>query len=235
MYSNNVSIWKNIVSQVKWKLGAHNSAVLTIVIIQLIIAAIANHGSMRGSGLNNMQVTEYIYSLDSVMMVSVVAVAATCIALSSKRTQSDNLAIPTTRLTASISTILFIWIITFITTVTAIVSQNLVQVVKILVLDLDIIGRTLVPSVTVFFVFYFILLCAGAVGYFIGVMFSLSKIVTILSGVLFIVYLAKVEQNIFIWLLDESYGMFMLKILLIAIVFYALALFVNNRQEVRRG
>ncbi|WP_153061581.1 hypothetical protein [Metasolibacillus fluoroglycofenilyticus] len=235
MYFSNVSLIRNIGAQVKWRLETYSNVVMIFVLIQLFISVVAGNSGMSGSGMNNLMIKEYFYSLDGLLGISMMTAFTICAIFASERIQKDNLAVPTTRLATNISVILFICIVLFIATVTAIMTNNIVQFVKVLFLNTNIAGVTLVPNISTFFVFYFALLCASAVGYFISTLFNLSKVLTVISGLLFIYYSPYFLEDVFGWLVGDNYGVLILNAFVIASVLYALAMLINSRQEVRRG
>lgn len=235
MYSNNVSLMRNIVEQVKWKLDIYRGMLISFIVVQLFISIIGSQTGMSSRGFNNLVIEQYFYSLDGVLALSIVTAFSTCLVMPTKRLQMENLSIPTTRLTANISTILFICVMMFIATLTAIASYAITQFVQVLVYDLDVISATLLPSGTTFFMLYLTLLFAAAIGYFIGTLWSMSRVLTV--SILVVVGLAIFLMGIPVnaWFFSSSINLYMLKALLISMMLYAATLFINNRQEVRRG
>lgn len=237
MYSNNISLVKNITSQVKWKMVTYSNILTALIFVQFIFSLNSAHSSMRGSGLDSILVIQYIYSLDAVFMVSVISVLFIGITLAAKRLDHDNFSIPTTRFSANLSTIIFLGIVSFHATITAISTHYITLFGKMLILDYDIILGNVFPDVTTFFSLYMILIFATAVGYFIGSIYKLSKVLAMIIGVSSFVFLlryANTEYSFFIWLFDKSYNVFILKISILSFLLYSLSCIITNRMEVRR-
>lgn len=238
MYSNNISVLKNIMSQVKWKMVTYSNILTTFVFVQVIFSLLFTHSGMSGSGLNNMELREYFYSLDAVLMVSAVSALFIGFTLTAKRLDNDNFSIPTTRFNANVSTIIFLCIVSFLAAITAISTHYITLFGKMLILDYDIVVGTIFPNVTTFCAMYMILLFATAVGFFIGSIYKISKLFAVFLGVssfvLFIRYVPT-ERSFLIWLFDKSYNALMLKAFILSVLLYSLACFVTNRMEVRRG
>ncbi|MEO4053724.1 hypothetical protein AAFN87_09810 [Solibacillus sp. CAU 1738] len=237
MYSNNVSLLNNITAQVKWKMVTYSNILTTFVFVQIIFSFLSSHSGMSGSGINNMELREYFYSLDSVMMVSAFTAVGIGITLAASQLVKENFSIPTTRLSANISTILFLCIANFFATVTAILTNNITLFIKMMFFDYDVVIGTIFPSMTTFFTLYMILLFASAVGYFIGSFIKVSKVLTVILAIIVFTLFIRViplERNFFLWLLDHSYSVFMFKAFITSFLLYSIACIVTNRQEVRR-
>lgn len=237
MYLNNVSLMKNITFQVKWKMVTYSNIFTTFIFVQVIFSLLSAHSVMSGSGLNNMQVIQYIYSLDAVFMVSAISAVFIGITLAAKRLDNDNYSIPTTRFSANLSTIMFLYIVSFFATITAISTHYITLFVKIVMFDHDILVGTVFPNIETFLSLYVILLFAIAVGFFIGSLYKLSKIVTLILGVSSFILLVRnvsTEHSFFIWLFDKSYNALILKTFILSVLLYSLACIITNRAEVRR-
>ena len=237
MYLNKISLLNNITSQVKWKMVTYSNILTAFIFVQLIYSLISTHSVMRGSGLNNLMVIEYMYSLDAVFMVSAVSALFIGITLAAKRLDNDNYSIPTTSFSANLSTIIFLCIISFLATITAISTHYITLFGKMLILDYDIIVGSVFPNVTTICSMYMILLFATAVGFFIGSIYKLLKIVSVILGVgsfMLLIRYAPTEHSFFIWLFDKSYNVFILKIFILSVLLYSLSCIITNRMEVRR-
>lgn len=237
MYLNKTSLMKNITSQVKWKMVTYSNVLTAFIFVQFIFSIISAHSVMSGSGLNNMRLIEYMYSLDVVFMVSAVSALFIGFTLAAKRLNNDNFSIPTTRFSANVSTIIFLCFVSFFATITAISTHYITLFGKVLVLDYDIAIGTVFPNVVTFFSLYMILLFATAVGFFIGSIYKLSKIVTLIFGVSSFMLLMRyltTEYSFFIWLLDKSYNALILKTFILSVLLYSVSCIITNRMEVRR-
>lgn len=238
MYLNKISLLNNITSQVKWKMVTYSNILTLFIFVQIIFSLLFTHSGMSGSGLNNMELREYIYSLDAVFMVSAVSALFIGFTLATKRLDHDNFSIPTTRFSANISTIIFLCIVSFFAAITAISTHYMTLFGKMLILDYDIAIGAVFPNVTTFCAMCMIILFATAVGFFTGSVYKLSRILAIFLGVgsfvLFIRYVPT-ERSFFIWLFDKSYNALILKTFLLSFLLYSLACIITNRMEVRRG
>jgi len=244
MYLNNVSIKRNVMNQVRWKLSSYSSVFMTIVVVQIIASLLfQNSTGQMSSGNSFINVEIRYYGLDGILMFSMITVFIISAMLASKHMMEENLSIVTTRLTASISTVVAQLIICVITTCTALSSFYIFALVLRMRSSE---GQFLVQTaieVKSLLLFFSLLVVLSAAGFFVGSFFQMNRWIIVFLGVVVIIFLLLyltsskqtvsyldgeiIAENTKVWFTS-------LKCLGISAVIYAVTIYIRNQQEVSR-
>ena len=244
MSLNDVFIMQNVKKQVRWKILSYSSIFMTIIAVQIIASLLFLNGTgQMGSGNAELSVQISNYSLDSMLMFSMITVFIISAMLASKHIMEENFSIVTTRLTASLSTIIAQLIICVIATCTALSSFYIsTLVMRLNNSENTFLAQTAVEMKTLF-LFFSLLVVLSAAGFFVGSFLQMNRWIMAIIGVgvviaLFIYLVPSYEMNssqdgeaiatnTTVWLTS-------LKCLGISAVIYAITIYIRNEQEVSR-
>ena len=244
MSLNDVSTMQNVKKQVWWKLSSYSSVFMTIIAVQMMASLLTLNGtSHMSSGNDELRVEVSSYSLDSILMFSMVTVFIISSMLASKHMVEENFSIVTTRLTASISTIIAQLIICVITTCTAL-SSFYISTLLMRINNSE--GKFVIQTafeVKTLVLFFSLLVVLSAAGFFVGSFLQTNRWIIAIIGVVVIIglfsYLVPsyetissqdeqaIAANATVWLTS-------LKCLGISAVIYAVTIYIRNEQEVSR-
>lgn len=235
---------QNVKKQVRWKLSSYSSVFMTIIAVQIMASLLTLNGtSHMSSGNDQLRMEVSSYSLDSILMFSMVTVFIISSMLASKHMVEENFSIVTTRLTASLSTIVAQLIICVITTCTALSSFYIFAfIMRLRKSEQPFLLQTAVEVKTLL-LFFSLLVVLSAAGFFVGSFLQTNRWIIAIIGVVAIIglfsYLVPsyetissqdeeaIEANATVWLTS-------LKCLGISAVIYAIAIYIRNNQEVSR-
>jgi len=241
MSLNDVSIMQNVKKQVWWKLSSYSSVFMTIIAVQIMASFLTLNGtSHMSSGNDELRVEVSSYSLDSILMFSMVTVFIISSMLASKHMMEENFSIVTTRLTASISTVVAQLIICVIATCTALSSFYIFTLVMRMRNSEEQFLVQMAVEVETLFLFFSLLVVLSAAGFLVGSFLQMNRWSIAIIGVAVIIglfiYLVPSYETISsqdeeaiarIWLTS-------LKCLGISTVIYAVTIYIRNQQEVSR-
>ena len=244
MSLNDVSVVQNVKKQVRWKLSSYSSVFMTIIAVQIMASLFTLNGtSYMSSGNDELRVEVSSYSLDSILMFSMVTVFIVSTMLASKHMVEENFSIVTTRLTASLSTIVAQLIICVITTCTALSSFYIFAFIMRLRKSEEPFLLQTAVEVKTLLLFFSLLVVLSAAGFFVGSFLQTNRWIIAIIGVVVIIglfsYLVPsyetissqdeeaIAANAKVWLTS-------LKCLGISAVIYAITIFIRNEQEVSR-
>ena len=244
MSLNDVSMMQNVKKQVRWKLSSYSSAFMTIIAVQIMASLLFLNGTgQMMSGNDELRVEISSYSLDSILMFSMVTVFIISSMLASKHMVEENFSIVTTRLTASISTIIAQLIICVITTCTALSSFYIFSLIMRLRKSEEQFLLQMTVEMKTLFLFFSLLVVLSAAGFFVGSFLQMNRWSIAIIGVVVIIGLLSylvpsyetisshdeeaIAGNTRVWLTS-------LKCLGISAVMYAVTTFIRNEQEVIR-
>jgi hypothetical protein len=241
-----VNLKETVKKQYFFKLKANIDAFSSLIGIQLLalLFSIGGVGS-AGMGGSNISVNIKYYSADLVIGFTLIWALVTAITITAKPYRNHDFTFVTNRLSSSLANILFLLTASIIGSITAILSGNLLKVLAYVFLDGRIYGvhsglEELVMGlcVTIFYVFL-----VTSIGYFIGTLVQVSKLVIILIPVLFFgtLFLEGSMQkepflvNVFsFYTMESTLTLFIIKVVVTVAVFFAAAICILNRMEVRR-
>ena len=244
MSLNDVSMMQNVKKQVRWKLSSYSSVFMTIIAVQIMASLLTLNGtSHMSSGNDELRVEVGSYSLDSILMFSMVTVFIISSMLASKHMVEENFSIVTTRLTASLSTIVAQLIICVITTCTALSSFYIFAFIMRLRKSEEPFLLQTAVEVKTLVLFFSLLVVLSAAGFFVGSFLQTNRWIIAIIGVVVIIglfsYLVPsyetissqdeeaIAANAKVWLTS-------LKCLGISAVIYAVTIYIRNQQEVSR-
>lgn len=237
MYSNKVSVTQNLMQQVLWKYSIYSQTVSTIVIVQIIFTLLSFNGTGSSSrGVGQVRVQEQFYSLDFLMIISIVTLFIIGWMVTNKSIVHENFSIPTTRLTAHSSTVLFLISLCVLATITALCTLYISVFARMVFTDVQMVMPDTIIDFKALILLFFSLLLAAAGGYFIGSLVYISKFFIIaFVAVLFIIfrnYIENMEMIMHFYFGEDvfSYG---IKALVSAILLFGTAIALKNRKEVR--
>ncbi|QOS89430.1 hypothetical protein [Peribacillus sp. JNUCC41] len=241
-----VNLKETVKKQYFFKLKANIDAFSSLIGIQLLalLFSIGGVGS-AGMGGSNISVNIKYYSADLVIGFTLIWALVTAITITAKPYRNHDFTFVTNRLSSSLANILFLLTASIIGSITAILSGNLLKVLAYVFLDGRIYGvhsglKELVMGlcVTIFYIFL-----VTSIGYFIGTLVQVSKLVIILIPVLFFgtLFLEGSMQkepflvNVFsFYTMESTLTLFIIKVVVTVAVFFAAAISILNRMEVRR-
>ena len=244
MSLNDVSLIQNVTKQVRWKLSSYSSVFMTIITVQIMASLLFLNGtSQMGSGNAELRVEISVYSLDSILMFSMITVFIINAMLAGKHMVEENFSIVTTRLTASISTIVVQLIICVVTTCTAVSSFYLITLIMRLRKPGEQFLLQTAVEVETLFLFFSLLVVLSAAGFFVGSFLQMNRwIIAIIGiGVVIALFIYLVPSYETTRLQDEeviaataAVWLTSLKCLAMSAVIYAVTIYIRNQQEVSR-
>lgn len=231
------SVWQNIWQQFCWKLSIYTPVIYTVILIQALFTILTFDGSgMSGGGNGVLSMYEKFYSLDFLLITGVLMFIMIGWQLATKKMVDEHFTIPTTRATAHMSTALFLMFVSALSTVTALSSLYVIVAWRGLVGDVPILIPLMPFHVTSAVIFFFVMMLAGAGGYFIGSLLYTSKLfIPLLVIVVFLFsrnYVDNVER-LFTFYVQGTMLAFSVKAIVTTLLLYIVAVVVKNRKEVR--
>lgn len=244
MSLNDVSLIQNVKKQVRWKLASYSSVFMTIITVQIMASLLTLNGtSHMGSGNDELRVEISVYSLDSMLMFSMITVFIINAMLAGKHMVEENFSIVTTRLTASISTIVAQLIICVVTTCTALSSFYLITLIMRLKKPEEQFLLQTAVEVKTLFLFFSLLVVLSAAGFFVGSFLQMNRWVIAIIGIgvviaLFIYLVPSYETTLLqdeeVIVANATVWFTSLKCLGMSAVIYAATIYIRNQQEVSR-
>ena len=244
MSLNNVSMAQNLKNQVKWKLSSYSSVFMTIIVVQIIASLLTLNGTgQMSSGNSEVRLDIHSYSLDSMLIFSMITMFIISAMLASKHMLEENLSIVTTRLTASISTIISQLFTCLIVLCTALSSFYMFALVLRLRNPQEQFSVQIAVEAKALFLFFSLLVVLSAIGFFVGSFFQANRWTLAIIGVMVFIgmflYLVPSSQTINhldgeTIAADTKVWLTSLKCLAISAVIYAVTIYVRNQQEVSR-
>ncbi|RKJ63901.1 hypothetical protein D7X33_25880 [Butyricicoccus sp. 1XD8-22] len=233
-YSFSQVLWK----QVKWKLSAHSQALNTLIIIQIMIVFLGfNASSMSGTGFNGIHLSIHFYSLDVMVFIACIWAFITALLLQRMDYFQDDFAVVTTRFVSNISNSIVLVFYSFIATIITIVSLYIFVVSIQLFTQVELIADGLLINPIQMLVAFSILLLAASSGFFVGALFSFSKILGIVIIGLWIAFINSLEgqlATVLIFFFEEGYLLFIIKAIVLTIILMSLSTLLLSRKEVVR-
>lgn len=237
MYSNKISVTQNLAQQLLWKYSTYSQMVSTIVGVQFIFTLLAFNGTgSSSSGTAQVSVQEQFYSLDLMLFISIFALFVISWVVTNKSIIHENFSIPTTRLTAHSSTVLFLISLCALATITALCTLYISIFARMVFTDVQMVMPSTLIDFEALILLFFSLLLAAAGGYFIGSLIYVSKLFIIaFVAVLFIIFRNYIEniQMIIHFYFGEDVFSYVIKALVSAILLFGTAIALKNRKEVR--
>lgn len=231
------NIWRNIWQQFCWKLSVFGPTIYSIILIQALFTLLTFDGSgMSGGGNGVIAVYEKFYSMDFLLITGVLMFILIGWQLATKKIIDENFTIATTRFTAHASTSLFLLFLGAFSTITALSSVYMLTAIRGLIGDVEIMMPLMPFHLNSLFIFFFVMLMAGAGGYLLGSLVYTSKlyvVLVIMIGFFFTRNYVENVERLFMFYVEGTMLAFSLKAIVTTVILYALALVVKNRKEVR--
>jgi hypothetical protein len=241
-----INLAETVKKQFVFKLKANIDVFSSLVGIQLlaILFSLNGVGSM-GMGGTNLSVDVKYYSADLVIVFTMLWSFVTAITITTKPYRNHDFTFVSNRLSSSLSNILFLLTASFVGSITANLSGNLVELLVSILFKQELfhffngsLEFVLGIGVTIIYVFFL-----SSIGYLIGTLVQVSKGFIILIPVLLLgsIFLAAsmhkeplLIQIFQFYVLESSLLLFILKTLLTTVLFFIAAISLLNRMEVRR-
>ncbi|MEW9502627.1 hypothetical protein [Jeotgalibacillus marinus] len=239
-----VSLGSVVGKQYVYKLFSYADAIKSLIIVQLIAIAFSFLGSM-GGGTGNGQVNIWVsyYSIDIVVVFTMLWVFTTAILLTSKAYRYEDYSFVTNRLSSQLSNIAFLLTAAMTGTITAILSGYFIFLITHLrnvpMLNSTAAVGSLSEIVLATCGAFLYLVLVGAFGYFVGACAQISKLfILIFPAVFFVISIVFessfiVEQFFQFYFMEKSIWIFGVKVLVTSVALYGIALMIFSKREVR--
>ncbi|MEC3885613.1 hypothetical protein VKA52_17975 [Halobacillus sp. HZG1] len=234
--------------QIGYKWRAYTGVFTSLVVIQLLGLFFSLNGTgQMGSGRTGYDVKITYFTADIIVGFTIFWGFLTAFLLTTKAYREDDFAFVTNRKTSTLSTIAFLFTICVIGALTALLSSFALKLLAYVILPgeemLLIQGMGDVGTwlqgifATILIVFMF-----SSLGYLAGMIIQLNKMLVIVLPVVVVglmILLSRggfqVEEYFFQFIFEENQAwLFTLKTIAVTTIFYALAVLVSNRLEVKR-
>lgn len=238
MSLNNSNFSKVVIKQAKWKWKTYSQALVSLVILQIIIAFLTSGGSgMYGGGFNGFNIDIHLYSLDVFIIITCLWAFITALLTQTKAYQQVYFSMVTNRVTANLANIIVLVIYSIIATIITFMSLYIVVATSLLFSETELIRETFLFSPMQFAVALFMILLATASGYFIGAAFYLSKLFGVAIIVLGIFVLLSLEEQmltVLTFFFEAGYPLFIVNASGVSALLFAFAVIFTSRKEVVR-
>lgn len=241
-----VSLPEIVKKQYRYKLKSYSQVFMSLMFVQIIAIFFSFGGvGMMGSGSSGFEVQIHYYSADIVVVFTLLWGFLSSILITTKAYQLDDFAFISNRVTSFLSNLLFLLTASVIGSITAALSAYVIKDV-LYIKGVSFLGITHVMAApvefllglftTTLYVFLF-----SSVGYLIGTLVQVHRGFAVLLpvlaiGSLFLAAALKMETLltfIYQFLFSEaSLLFFILKAVILTIVFFGSALLLANRSEV---
>lgn len=240
------NLMETVKKQYSFKLKAYIDSFSSLVGIQLLAILFSLGGSSSYTSFSDgIGLEVKYYSADIVIVFTMIWAFVTAITITTKPYRNHDFTYVTTRLSSSLSNILFLLTASLLGATTAVLSRFLIQLVGYFLFDyqlysapinLGVIVLGIMSSLTYIF-------CLSSIGYLIGALVQVSKLFAVFIPVLFIgslflnaatqrePFLTKVVQ---FYAMETSVLLFLIKMLVTTALFFILSISILNRMEVRR-
>lgn len=235
---NNVSIAQNIWQQLVWKCRTFSSTFTTVLIVQIIFSVLpfGSTGSSGGS-FGSIRYNESIYSLDLLLIVSILSVIMLGWLLATGSIRNDNYSIVTTNFTETASTLLFLIVLSIFTTLSALSSLYFTVFTRLLFFDQVIVVKSALIEISTLFIFLLFVLIACSASFFAKTLFDVSKItflfliIAIISSMRF--WNISVSMHFEFFLVQNMLEL-LGKVFLVLMILWGLTIAIRKRREVIR-
>ncbi|MBS4192666.1 hypothetical protein KHA94_21225 [Bacillus sp. FJAT-49705] len=246
MSLKNVNLTEVVKRQYFFKLKANIDAMSSLVFLQLLAMLFSMGGSNSfHSSYDQVALEVSYFSGDVIIGFTMIWAFVTAITITTRQYRNHDFSFVTNRLSSSLSNILFLLTASIIGGITAILARNLLLVFKYIFSEEQIYGIPLTfqdlllgVSATIIYLF-----AVSAIGYLIGALVQISKAFVVLIPVLFIGMLfidGVMNRDPFIayvfefYVMESSFGLFFVKMVSTAALFFIASISILNRLEVRR-
>ncbi|WP_226038046.1 hypothetical protein [Aquibacillus saliphilus] len=247
-----VNHWGIVKKQYKFKLKAYAGVFTSMMVVQVIalLLSLGGTGGSSGSSSSGFSLTTNSYSGSMVIAFTMVWAFITAILITTKAYRDDDFTFVTNRLTSNLSNMLFLTIASIIAGTTSLLTGYLLKVIVYLFFDVDLLissSQTFSTLLIGLVATIMYILLFAALGYLVGVLAQLSKMLIIILVALFIGYPIyastgtgiRDEPTLFITIGQFYQGestllLLVIKIILTVIVLFFTSLIITNRLEVKQ-
>ncbi|WP_338469454.1 hypothetical protein R4Z10_11530 [Niallia sp. XMNu-256] len=243
MSLSTISLAQTVRKQFLFKLKANIDSLSSLIWVQLLAILFSFGGvSTMWSSFGAASIEIQHFTGDLVIVFTMIWSFTTAITITTKPNRLQDFTFVTNRLSSSLSNILFLLCANLLGSLTAILSGNVISLIKYLFSNTQLYymetnGLDLIGGIALTFLY----LCMfSALGYFIGSLVQLNKIFTVLIPILIIGLLFLTQSDPFLVKLyqfyvgESNFILFFLKSVLTTILLLIPAVSLMNRLEVRK-
>ncbi len=244
-----VSTAEIVKKQFLFKLKANIDALSSLVLIQLLAMLFSLGGvASQGSHSDGLSILIKYFSSDMVIAFTMIWGLVTAITITTKPYRYFDFSFVTTRVTSSLSNIIYLIVASVIGGVTAMLAKGLLFIIGYFFLDFQLLDFYIQPFhahhfiigtiASVLYIFFI-----SSIGYFIGTLVQVSRLFIVGIPVLFIgsMFLDGMMQRepiamktLQFYFMERSLFFFTIKILISTALLFAASICILNRMEVRK-
>lgn len=246
MSFSTANLFQIVKKQYLFKLQANIDVISSLIGIQLLAMLFSLSGvGSSGFGSEGLSINVKYFSADIVIAFTMIWGFVTALTITTKPYRYNDFTFVTNRLTSNLSNICFLFSISVLGSVTAMLGKYLILLVTAIKFTLPIYGSMFIlkefllgTTITILYVFL-----TSALGYFIGGLVQVNKLFIIVLpalaiGSLFIDAGLQRDPMIFnalkFYFLESSIGLFVIKALLTSACLFIASIIMLNRMEVRK-
>lgn len=242
MSLTSASLSNIVLTQFRYKMKAYIGVFLALILVQVLGIFLATLGTSFGSISNNLYSIYFEgYSSSAVIILTFIWAFMNAILITTKAYREDDFTFVSTRISYNLANMLFLITISGIGAITALLSNGIIRLFVYFTADVDVflvlnseVGISYY-GVGLISTFLYVLLFAIA-GYVIGMMIQISRLFLLLIPAIFITftYLERLEMIVGFYFLEQSFLVFVVKVITTILIGSAFILVLSNRLEVRR-
>jgi len=242
MFLSNRTLGEVVKVQVKFKLNAYMSAFMGLIIVQILGIFISLDGTnSMGSGWNNISVNVSLVSNDLIFLFVAIWAFFVGHLMTTKAYLYDDFSFVTTRLSSNLANIIVLFLMSLFAGATSILTNYVGRVILLLFDKVDYMRSPgllddPLSSILNFIVVTLLILTIASSGYLVGMLTQKNKLLLLFLPVIVIgLLMADLWPTVLQFLFYENVSMwvFLVKLLIITITCFALAIVSSNRLEVR--
>lgn len=242
MFLSNRTLGEVVKVQVKFKLNSYMSAFMGLIIVQILGLLFSINGtSSMGSSLYNVWVNVSLISNDLIFIFVVIWAFFVGHLMTTKAYLYDDFSFVATRLSSNLANIIVLFLMSLFAGATSILTNYVGRVILLLFDKVDYMRSPgllddPLSSILNFMVVTVLILTVASSGYLVGMLTQKNKLLLLLLPVIVIgLMMAELWPTVLSFLFYENVSMWVLlvKLLVLTITCFALAIFFSNRLEVR--
>lgn len=242
MFLSNRTLGEVVKVQVKFKLNSYMSAFMGLIIVQILGLLFSINGtSSMGSSLYNVWVNVSLISNDLIFIFVVIWAFFVGHLMTTKAYLYDDFSFVATRLSSNLANIIVLFLMSLFAGATSILTNYVGRFILLLFDKVDYMRSPgllddPLSSILNFMVVTVLILTVASSGYLVGMLTQKNKLLLLLLPVIVIgLMMAELWPTVLSFLFYENVSMWVLlvKLLVLTITCFALAIFFSNRLEVR--
>lgn len=242
MFLSNRTLGEVVKVQVKFKLNSYMSAFMGLIIVQILGLLFSINGtSSMGSSLYNVWVNVSLISNDLIFIFVVILAFFVGHLMTTKAYLYDDFSFVATRLSSNLANIIVLFLMSLFAGATSILTNYVGRVILLLFDKVDYMRSPgllddPLSSILNFMVVTVLILTVASSGYLVGMLTQKNKLLLLLLPVIVIgLMMAELWPTVLSFLFYENVSIWVLlvKLLVLTITCFALAIFFSNRLEVR--